>query len=285
MTDPVRNSELHAIARRAVQDGCAGAATATRQFLRKRARSPQWRHWANRFLGWLENPAGLIPTFSVFVKGNSKLPYYSFSALPLHTCPGAGDCASFCYSYKAWRYPATFFRQVQNTLIIREEGLHNQLLKYWMRIPDGATVRLYVDGDFDSIDSIRAWFRLLHQRSDIKAYGYSKSWGELMHVPASEWPENYKLNLSSGSNHDAATRDALLAHAPANVRGAFIAVETGRAGYDRDNLKEVVRVAREIGHQKVFACPGKCGECGSKSSGHACGSAKFDGFVIATPMH
>ena len=35
--------------------------------------------------------------------GNGKLPFYCFSSLPGVTCPGAGSCLDWCYSFKAWR--------------------------------------------------------------------------------------------------------------------------------------------------------------------------------------
>lgn len=54
--------------------------------------------------------------FKVFkLKGNTKLPFATFSTLPIVTCPGAGECADWCYSFTAWRYPAAFARQLQNT--------------------------------------------------------------------------------------------------------------------------------------------------------------------------
>ena len=36
--------------------------------------------------------------------GNSKLPFAAFSSLPGVTCPGAGDCLKWCYSFRSWRY-------------------------------------------------------------------------------------------------------------------------------------------------------------------------------------
>ena len=60
--------------------------------------------------------------------GNAKLPYVSYSELPMSTCPGAGTCgvygkdkqtggpSGYCYSFKAWRYPSSFARQFLNTL-------------------------------------------------------------------------------------------------------------------------------------------------------------------------
>lgn len=61
--------------------------------------------------------------------GNQKLPFVSYSELPMATCPGAGSCgvykkdarsgapaSGWCYSFKAWRYPPAFSRQFLNTL-------------------------------------------------------------------------------------------------------------------------------------------------------------------------
>lgn len=61
--------------------------------------------------------------------GNQKLPFVSYSELPMATCPGAGACgvykkdqqsgapaSGWCYSFKAWRYPSAFLRQFLNTL-------------------------------------------------------------------------------------------------------------------------------------------------------------------------
>lgn len=61
--------------------------------------------------------------------GNQKLPFVAYSELPMATCPGAGSCgvykkdsrsgapaSGWCYSFKAWRYPAAFTRQFLNTL-------------------------------------------------------------------------------------------------------------------------------------------------------------------------
>ena len=69
-----------------------------------------------KFVNWLKY-GGKLP-HKTFIKGNGKLPFLSFSTLPAVTCPGAGDCLVYCYSYKAWRQPAAFFRQVQNTLLM-----------------------------------------------------------------------------------------------------------------------------------------------------------------------
>src|SRR4051812_4576827 len=44
------------------------------------------------------------PRLTVIIrKGNKKLPFAYFSSLAIFSCPGAGACAAFCYSLKAWQ--------------------------------------------------------------------------------------------------------------------------------------------------------------------------------------
>ena len=93
----------------------------------------------------------------------------------------------------------------------------------------GRTVflRLFVDGDIGQPDSIHSWMLAVRQMADagmraeaasrygtkaepmnprwfapMQVYGYSKCWGELVSLDSNgryQWPENYTLNLSSGS--------------------------------------------------------------------------------------
>lgn len=63
---------------------------------------------------------------SVASKGNQKLPFVTYSELPMATCPGASACAVYeeqpqgkkgwCYSFRAWRMPEPFARQFFCTL-------------------------------------------------------------------------------------------------------------------------------------------------------------------------
>lgn len=76
--------------------------------------------------------------YSIFVKGNSKLPFYEFSTLPDFTCPGAGDCLDYCYSFKSWQYPEAWGRQVQNTLLLRFAP--ETILKAFLALPDTVQV-------------------------------------------------------------------------------------------------------------------------------------------------
>lgn len=231
------------------------------------------------------------PTFSVFTRGNSKLPFWNYSALPEFTCPGAGSCLEWCYSFTAWRYPQAYCRQAQNTLFLQHQ--RKAIADRFNRLPTMAIVRLYVDGDFSSMSDLQFWFSMLQIRSDVKAYGYSKS----LHLFAEwenrglPWPKNYALNISSGSRFDGMPLLDDIAKLPI-TRGKFIAVPIygkyarGFARYsDRNYHKEVRQVSRKLlGEDKVFSCPGNCGSC-LPNGMHACGSDKMSLVNIVIGVH
>jgi hypothetical protein len=243
-----------------------------------------WKYYFQRFADTLER--GELP-HSIFAEGgNSKLPFVAFSTLPIVSCPGAGACAGIekegdapelgeahCYSLRAWRYPAAFLRQSQNLLLLRFR--RRAIIDAFRALEEGITLRLYVDGDFDSVETALFWFNLLRQRADISAYGYSKSWRILASV-ADIVPANYALNLSSGGIDDGnADLKSELESTPF-VRGEFVALPIvgkfarGFARYKDPNYHRAVReAARVAGVGKVFSCPGNCGDC--LPAGHACG--------------
>lgn len=226
--------------------------------------------------------------YRLFVKGNTKLPFYGFSVLPLLTCPGKGACKQFCYSLTAWKTPGGYLRQLQNTLILR----HRPLLieKVWRKLPEGI-VRLYVDGDFATADEVAFWFRLCKCRPDLKVFGYSKSFDEIWEGGQKEgFPPNYLLNLSSGVNIRKITYTQM--ETLPIVRGYFHSLEanyhTGRrAGFerfgDRAYHASVREAAKEAGLPKVLSCPGRCGSCCRGLV--ACASEEFRGIPIAIAIH
>lgn len=238
--------------------------------------------------------AGEAP-YNVFIlKGNTKLPFASFSTLPRFTCPGAGDCLNWCYSFQAWRYPAAWCRQLQNTLLLK----YNRKLisKSFYSLAKDLVVRLYVDGDFDSLRTIKFWMEHLEKRPDLKAYGYSKSWDLLYsyHKNVRPIPSNYICNLSSGGKPQHVSKNEMLKQS--FIRGEFIAVpinwkhEDGtnikKLGFKRFESKNYHAAVRQVGldnSEKYFSCPGLCGEC--TSSVHACGSMKFKDIKIAIGLH
>lgn len=231
-----------------------------------------------------------LPRFAIFAAdGNGKLPFVAFSSLPgLGFCPGAGLCLDFCYSFRAWRYPAAFARQAQNAVLLQTAQGRTAILQALdaFRPDDGSALdfRLYVDGDFGSVAHVRFWMTALIARPWLRAYGYSKSWLELLAYSdgGEPWPANYLLNLSSGSLHDTATKSR--ASALPISRGEFIAVPVGyKVTSDMHGSRDHQARLREAYGDKAFTCPGKCGDCTPK--GHACGSARFRGVPVIIAVH
>lgn len=212
--------------------------------------------------------------------GNSKLPFYAFSTLPGVTCPGAGECLKFCYSFRAWRFTNAWARQVQNAFLMR--FYPDAVKAAFNAVPDGADFRLYVDGDFSSVSDVSFWFSLLRSRPSIKAYGYSKSFSEILGY-AGEYPSSYALNISSGHNH---SEDVINAVKGLPItRGEFRAVSVGfKVKSNMHGTKAVNDALRLKSNERIFPCPGKCGACTGK--GHACGMLdSLKGRVIAIAIH
>lgn len=223
--------------------------------------------------------------YSIFTKGNSKLPFYSYSELSLATCPGKDKCADYCYSKKGWRYPDVVGRQVQNMLLMR---FNPEIIGYSFNIlPKDITLRLYVDGDFANAKVVSNWFNALANRTDVRAYGYSKSWDEIYSVK-SIWPINYTLNLSNGGLERSVKR-ADMESLP-GVRGSFLAVSidptlmTKSKKFSLEYHMAVRDSIKSITGHAGFSCPGLCGSCNVKGQ-HACNSPILKGIAIGIGIH
>lgn len=234
------------------------------------------------------------PHYSIFrIDGNSKLPFVAFSALPgKDFCPGAGDCLAWCYSFRAWRYPAAFARQVQNTFLLSTYEGRNHIFdafcdtynEMYRRGARDFTVRLYVDGDFRHEDDVIFWAELMRFFGNIDFYGYSKSFRVLLsyHALGFTMPTNYTLNLSGGHNADEDTVQRM--RALPYVRGEFKAVSIGKKVKSEDHGTRATNAALRAAYKsKAFPCPGKCGACTPR--GHACGSKAFKGVDIIIAVH
>ena len=256
-----------------------------------------WAESYNRLFNWFYgfDYKGL----EVFASdGNNKLPFQSFSALPMITCPGLGDCLAFCYSFKAFRYPGAFMRQLVNTCRLMSAN-RQEITDAFMSIPKNETVRLYVDGDIHNLTTLTYWFDLAKSREDLRIYGYSKSWEIFLDYQATgqDFPTNYILNLSGGSKYenpifaDIKTRVSQLPI----VRGEFIAVKTDIHMPKGTTSKEirksdnwlkyqqaVMDAAKKLGYGKTYVCPGRCGDCSAKT--HACGNPALT-IPIAIAVH
>lgn len=242
--------------------------------------------------GWQANFSKLesvivsgMPLYSVFaLNGNSKLPFVSFSSLPGVTCPGAGACLDFCYSFRAWRYPAAFIRQCQNAFLLRHnEGAIVQALQAANDTFKGEAydVRLYVDGDFSSSNDVTFWFDTIKAFPLAKVYGYSKSFEAIL-AYRSSYPTNYMLNISGGHNASIDTIEKV--KALPITRGEFIAVSIGRKVKGNEHGTATINKAlRDAFKIKAFPCPGTCGTCTGK--GHACGMQALKGVPIIIAMH
>lgn len=222
------------------------------------------------------------PEFTIFAEGNSKLPFIAFSTLPGVTCPGAGECLDFCYSFRAWRYPAAFCRMAQNAFLMRH---HKSAIADAFTAHDSAQAlpydfRLYVDGDFSCTDDVAFWFNLI-SGTKAKVYGYSKSFNAIL-AYAGPYPSNYLLNVSGGHNSDTATVERV--KALPITRGEFIAVSIGRKVKATDHgTVDTNKALRKVFSGKAFPCPGTCGSCTGK--GHACGMQALKGVPIIIAMH
>jgi hypothetical protein len=245
-------------------------------------------NWARDLLKLKNFLVDGIPTFSVFAKnGNGKLPFLAFSSMPgTGFCVGAGECLKWCYSFRAWRYPAAFCRQIQNSVLLQSATGRSEILSALDKFkPEHGAIdfRLYVDGDFTGVSDIKFWMESLADRQWLKAYGYSKSWQAFLDY-AGDVPSNYLLNLSSGSKYSEAIKDKLKAFA--FVRGEFKAISVGYKVRTKDhsNREHQKRLRKAYGLSvKAFTCAGLCGSC--TKLGHACGSDRFAGIDIIIASH
>lgn len=263
------------------------AARLPRYALRNHCRKPcRWRQALEKLGKALRDQQ--TPPYAVFVRGNSKLPFYAFSSLPLFTCPGAGECASYCYSIRhGWRFSDAFARQIQNTLLLRHDPM--EIDRAWWGVPYGAIVRLYVDGDVDSLRTLTLWFDLLDNRPDIQAYGYSKSWEIFLRASRTGvFPGNYVLNLSTGSRYGDESSIAREMEALPITRGWYRSIDVpgwGRGDHSRYADRDYHRAVRQHAPtNRAFSCPGNCGEC-LPGGGHACGDPRLHGVEIVVGKH
>jgi len=248
------------------------------------------RRFTLEFIEFLETG---IPNRSIFKDdGNSKLPFIAFSSLAGEGfCHGAGDCLNWCYSFKGWRYPATFFRQCQNSVLLQSKEGRGEIAKAFEQVinelfeGEPLDFRLYVDGDFSSISDIEFWSILLANNSDkIRAYGYSKSFELFLQAKEQgiTMPDNYLLNLSSGHKYGPEMLEKM--RALPFVRGEFKAVSIGRKVKSTEHgTKAINKELRASYGKKAFTCAGKCGDCTPK--GHACGLPTFNDIDIIIAVH
>ena len=166
----------------------------------------------------------------------------------------------------------------------------------FMSLPHGATYRHLVDGDIRDSGHMSVFFRMLMSRPDVNAYGYSKSWPLFLAwaEAGKPIPSNYVLNLSGGSKYgeDMADKMRQLINVDGLpvVRDSFLALPASHKMPKGGKLDakwqiwaaELRQTAKAAGMDKVWICPGKCGDCagGNGVNVHACGSLRFNMPVI-----
>lgn len=190
--------------------------------------SAYWKP-VNDMIEWLKDPVNKEPPFTIFTEGSIKLPFYQWSTVPGITCPGAGKCwderpaaikidkngdpyrnisstphKAYCYSLSGWRQVYPYLRQLQNTILTRifdKSHIERDMMRVQKRNPR-AVVRLFVDGDFDSLETLEFWMHTCRRFPEMEFYGYSKSWHIFVQYDekhGGNWPDNYVLNLSNGT--------------------------------------------------------------------------------------
>ena len=234
-----------------------------------------------KFNKWLKGCTDKLP-YNVFKIGNSKLPFLNFSTLPGVTCPGAGPCLNYCYSFKSWRYPTSFFGQCMNTLLMInnfktiETELKKILSTNKFKNMSKIDFRLYVDGDFNNFEDLINWMELLKKLPKVAAYGYSKSLNLFLSLSDEnyQFPVNYVLNLSNGGIYD-------------SLHKFLIKLPFVRGNFEGLNIKKGTtksEIIKNYPNKKVFLCPGVCGSC--TKIGHACGNLDtFKDYSIIIPIH
>lgn len=234
-----------------------------------------------------------IAQWTIWSEGNIKLKFIALSSLPAITCEGAGDCLNWCYSFKAWRYVDAFLRQYQMTELLKtasgKKQIADALMKKARKIGE---IRLYVDGDFDSLNTMGFFFSLMRRTPNIKWYGYSKSLQTFLDYvdQGGALPSNYKLNLSKGHKYSGdvveKVKDLSIYRGLFEVVNMtdFKGVKTDKNGRNTSEYrKAIARKYFETTGRRGFACPNRCHDCTPK--GHACGLESFKNVDVVAPIH
>jgi len=241
-----------------------------------------------------------ISNIRIFSDGNAKLKFLNFSTMPKVNCGGAGSCLTFCYSMNSLRNPNVVARWLANTILEAEAfeiiekafeyNIKRNIYKKELKEKSSIAFRLYNDGDFQNLEKMENWFKLLKKFPQVSSYAYSKSlhlFKALIDIKGiAAIPQNFKLNLSSGIHPIYKPLKKVLSNYDF-VRGEFIGINLGKRVKPTDLTKEqritLRNKAKELGFKKSFVCGGICQNCTSK--GHACGMSKLKDVAIITPIH
>jgi hypothetical protein len=105
---------------------------------------------------------------SRFGKGNLKIGpnVFTYSQLPGVDCPGRSEwCKKYCYAQRVQDPIRPIWKQNSDA------GLPPTALP-----PECRLLRLHVGGDFNSVEYVWAWSKLLQARPDVQAWAATKAW-------------------------------------------------------------------------------------------------------------
>lgn len=147
--------------------------------------------------------------------GNPRPKIMSFNLPALLSCPGALECAHFCYALQG-----QYFRRQILELRARNMAAAQHLIATggWELLADALTVlvgeqaarlrsplvlRPHDSGDFYGRGYFKAWLETMRRLPHVKFYGYTKRIGLYQSLHAlGTWPPNFTLVQSVGGVED-----------------------------------------------------------------------------------
>jgi len=124
----------------------------------------------------------------------------------VNTCPGAGQCKTFCYAMKGgyvqWKAVSMNQSRMLNYLLNDPKGFADQMKaeltkaqKSAAKAGDQVIVRWHDAGDFFSPQYLALGYDIARSFPDIEFYAYTKLAG----VAQGEAPDNFRMNFSQGA--------------------------------------------------------------------------------------
>jgi len=124
----------------------------------------------------------------------------------INTCPGAGDCKTYCYALKGgyiqWKEVSMNQSKLLNWLYNDPDGFMSQLNKEiesahkrFSKKDTKVVIRWHDAGDFFSPDYLDRAYDVARKNPDVDFYAYTK----IASVAQSDKPDNFKINFSMGA--------------------------------------------------------------------------------------
>lgn len=240
---------------------------------------------ATRFLGLIESDF-TKGTHSIISDGNTKLPYPSFSLFPVVSCPGMGDCKYYCYSLKTALIRPTFsYRLLINYyLLTYKKDYLIENIEFYLKHKKPKFFRFFVDGDFDSFETIKMFSDLAAKFKNTTFFGYTKSYILFVsYCKKNKLPDNFVLNASSDINKKNSTFLNDFLKIP-NVRGEFQTIKTSNVvrKYKEGgaNHESFIRNLLTVKGKTDIICKGYCGSCGGASGIPWCANKRIKNRIV-----